>query len=474
MSKYLSILKHFIIILLMLFLCASCGQATTPSSTTEETTEVKESKNLTREDFGSLKTQNGIFFGTYHSEPKIGNATFLTYQTENQTKSNNDERLYPLDQSDELLNSFLPNSALKTLVPEVYMCVLSISPNQKYLFLTSQIILAIDNKKPKIDSGRKLQAVSVTFYFIHDKETNTDHLVGKIYKKYYSPIPKEISLRKEVGSYCYPVFWGEDELLVIQVKKGEEFVRGSDIEKYPQLASMNYKELKQSLDATPKCMSISLKDFSIRESTKVKPITPWVCWADQYKGIISWMSPNEPRSSMYAELPDPETGTQYPHFVSDLSGDHVWNLKTQAKLVLPKEEKFEEALLICATYWKGKKAVLLDVYSDKKSRICILDIETGFVDVLTGNGKDLDLGFGFSYQMLYGSPSNPNQEPIALLNVSPRSINPIIGGPPYKKDVNGLYVAQITKDNIKLLWKVDPEPYRTRRQNPFFITEVVK
>ena len=432
---------------------------------------ITDSNGLTQEKSLSFETQNAIFFGALSPKHEIGNPSIFMIQTENQTKSTQEERLIPYEQQDDYMDSILSNSTSKKNEPSAFVWVLGISPNRRFMFLSS--VYTLEMKKPTIDSGRKLYTASLRFYYIYDRETKTNHLIDKMYRKVYHAIPKEGTILKEIGSYYYPVFWGQDELLVIKVKKGENFVLGSDIEKYPQLKTANQEVINQSLDATSKCMSISLKDFTLKDSDKVKPITPWVCWADQYKGIISWTSISEPQASAYAILPNPEMGTPYPNFVSDLSGDHVWNLPAQAKTVLTKDEKYEETQIISAVYWKGKKSILIVVSSNKNIRECVIDIETGTIEVLTVNiYKGLDFNYG--YRILSGTLSNPNQEPLALLRVTPEPINPHRGGPPYKKDVYGFYIAQITKDDIKLLWKVYIEEDQIRHRNPFFMTEVSK
>jgi len=431
---------------------------------------ILDSNNLIQEKSLSFETQNAIFFSINLHKEGIGNEPYFSSQSENQSKFTQEERLMPFEQEDDLMKSLLPNSTTDKIKPIDYVWFLGMSPNQRYLFLSSTYGLQM--KKTTIDSGRKLMTASVRYYYIYDRETKQNHLIDKLYRKTYYFSSREKGLYKESGSYYYPVFWGDDELLVIQVKKGESFIVGNEIEKYPNLLSANQDNITQSMDATPKCMSISLKDFTMKESTKVKPITPWVCWADQYKGIISWVSPTEKSTSQLATLPDPERGTQYPHFVSDLSGDHVWNVPAQAKTVLSKDEKYVDTLLISATYWKGKKAILLDVCTDKKFRFCVMDMDSGFVETIEESKYDVSFDFGYEFEMLNGTPYNPNSGLLALLKVSPIPVNPYDSHSPPIKDVEGVYISQITTDGIKLLWKINAEGQRAGY--PFFISEVVK
>lgn len=130
-----------------------------------------------------------------------------------------------------------------------------------------------------IEDGKLLREVTVNFTYLYNTKTKEQRLIGKrVIKNYKGYV-------SETGPVYFPVFIDDDEILLIeQNKDGKMYQLVTD--------SMDLNNQYRAPVATARGVALSLKDLQIRPTDRVKPVSPWVSYADMSNGIIG-----------YAELP---------------------------------------------------------------------------------------------------------------------------------------------------------------------------
>ena len=96
----------------------------------------------------------------------------------------------PVVKDDVVVNTLLNDSVQKN-IPEgktYNIRLLGLSPDIRYAFILSSFVLSFNGY---IDSGRKLESMSVKYYYLIDIQNNQYHLISKYYKKNYTPLPSE-------------------------------------------------------------------------------------------------------------------------------------------------------------------------------------------------------------------------------------------------------------------------------------------
>ena len=90
-------------------------------------------------------------------------------------------------------------------------------------------------------------------------------------------------------------------------------------------------------------ISIDLTSFELTQEDTMKPYNPWLCWADQGLGVVSWMDIKKENYPI-AQLPKIDDYGNYATHVSDYKGSKVWDLYKIAKSNLGENASFIQVI----------------------------------------------------------------------------------------------------------------------------------
>ncbi|MBP6929278.1 MAG: hypothetical protein KBC24_06830 [Caldisericia bacterium] len=214
--------------------------------------------------------------------------------------------------ADPYLESLLKYSKKKKLgAPD---CSLKgISPDKHWLLINAGN--GISFEKDYMEDGRKLDSVSASYFLLYELETGKIKTIGEShYTKYYKHAEPG-DLIKEFGPYYFPVFWDDNELILLEQTKENKFYAESTSD-----PNIIYKGFHEVPYAKARGVSVSMKDFTLSPTEKFNPLTPWVTYADQATGVVCYTSPFVQQKSN-STLKKPSL-----NLVSDLSGKHSYEL----------------------------------------------------------------------------------------------------------------------------------------------------
>lgn len=268
---------------------------------------------------------------------------------------------------DENLIAYSKYSAATSFDPDFcgYIRIKSMSKDKKWIVFT--VRRGIKLTKNYIEDGKELHDVDAIYTYLYNTQTKKHKLLGSRFSKTY------YGFSKESGSVFFPVFVDDKEILMIeQVKNGEMY----NLENNKNVNFLDMNQQYINPNATARAMSLSLEDMQIRPTDKVKPLSPWVAFADQCTGIIGYTGPYEKWDYYSNPLPDTWHNTGTTVYCSDLKGTKTINLNAVGqKLKQYSEPGFETLALLnlVSTYKKDGKINLLlhtafDKYNDNYKR----------------------------------------------------------------------------------------------------------
>ncbi len=266
--------------------------------------------------------------------------------------------------SDKYLERYLKYSK-STKIGSGIAYLENISKDKKWLLVRTGTGVSID--KDYMEDGRKLDYVSASYLLLYELETGKTRTIGgPRYKKYYKHAEPG-DLIKEFGPYYFPVFWDDNELVLLEQTKENRFYG----ESYKNAKVLNRSTQIQIPYAKAKAVSLSMSDFALSPTDKFKPVTPWVYFADLSTGIIAYSDPfykiankGKPLYSASASLDDNYT-YKPPCIVSDLSGKILLDLNKSIVSHTPDDyypllyEGFSPG------YLDGEKVVFANVRSEE-------------------------------------------------------------------------------------------------------------
>lgn len=340
--------------------------------------------------------------------------------------------------------------------------LIGLSPDLKYSVYYTQ--KGLKPKESTIEDGRRLKLVKSHYFFICERKKLSYKLIGLFTTFYYDPKPSEgDTLIKEIGTCLYPVYWRDNELILVEATKDNKLVKSTDFSNYPRIKDAHPMQLKQTPIATAKYVSINLSDLTSKQIDEYAPLKPWVCWADQSLGVVGWMSPQDPFICSDAKFPTPINKDSRCVFVSDYQCKNVWNIKDE--LVKQYGQGYNDAItdIIGGSFWKGKKTVVFAClrrlgYNNVKLETMLLDIKTGLITKLktgsTPTKEELDPDFSWQYMITSSSIMNPNIPPLAEIVAFPKQVSPDDITSPMRTTIKGANLAELVGDFMKVIGSI--------------------
>ncbi len=206
-----------------------------------------------------------------------------------------------------------------------------ISPDKRWLAINASKSLSFE--KDYMEDGRKLDDIEATYLLLYNVESSEIKRIGEPrYKKHFKHAEYG-ALIKESGPLYFPVFWDENELILLEQTKENKFYAESS----PDPKVTNNGIPIQVPYAKARGVSISMKDFKLTPTDKFKPLTPWVVYADQATGVVCYTDPFVPiEKGVRGTLPSSlRLSDSIPYLVSDLSGNHSYVIHDTINLYSP-------------------------------------------------------------------------------------------------------------------------------------------
>jgi len=215
--------------------------------------------------------------------------------------------------SDKYMEGYLKYSKRTKIGPGIAHLE-GISKDRKWLLVRTVTGVSID--KDYMEDGRKLDSVSASYLLFYELETGKIRTIGEPhYIKYYKHAEPG-DLIKEFGPYYFPVFWDDNEMILLEQTKENRFYGGSY--KDPRLNDDSWQQIEVPY-AKAKAVSLSMSDFTLSPTDNLKPATPWVYFADLSAGIIAYSDPFY-KSTKKHSYSSAGRGDFTPCIISDLSG----------------------------------------------------------------------------------------------------------------------------------------------------------
>jgi hypothetical protein len=182
----------------------------------------------------------------------------------------------------------------------------------------------------------------------------------------------------------------------------------------------------------------------------MKPFNPWLCWADQGLGVVSWIDIKQ-KNYPIAQLPEIYSFSNFATHVSDYRGKNVWDLYKIAKQAI--NEDISVIQLIGSVNNNGKKSVILYISCKTKNGFYYLDIASGELQYI--NKSILDVNFGFTAHLNCGTFSKSDQ--IISIYIDPQLYSNIeeeerSGLGIMNIDIHGLCIFDIKEDKFRLVY----------------------
>ncbi|MEZ4811965.1 MAG: hypothetical protein R2883_00480 [Caldisericia bacterium] len=221
-----------------------------------------------------------------------------------------------------------------------------VSPDKKWVAICGFHSHHFKNKD-FMHEGYDVQKVSSEDFLIINTSTKEIRKIGTRHEIHYSS-----GYLKEIGpAYCI-VKWDEDDkLYLVEQTKENKFFNKSQIVNYPSINNQ-----MQVPWALARGVLLSLEDFSLNETDEVNPVAPWISFYDQTTGVIAYSSIDYDfgkhmypgsfeQSATFGEIEFSQQGM----IVSDLKGEHVWDIPK----ILTKEETDKYKLTNCDIIGSG-------------------------------------------------------------------------------------------------------------------------
>ena len=241
-----------------------------------------------------------------------------------------------------------------------YTCSLEgLSPDKQWALLYAGTGFYFE--MPYKEDGKPLKEISAKYTILYNLKNGSSKKLGARYRKsfYHDDLGE---LVKESGAFYFPIYWGEKELLLVEQTKENKFFGTSGKYWDPKVVTMDSNHAQVPY-AHARGVRLSLDDLSITPTDRVKPIRPWVTFADQTTGIVGHVGPYDKTYPKSSDIPD-ITGISCKHntyAIADMSGKKIWIFQEKFKNFEDGDYKIrqyaiastsKDSVFIFATYMK--------------------------------------------------------------------------------------------------------------------------
>nr|HPN69755.1 hypothetical protein [Saprospiraceae bacterium] len=358
--------------------------------------------------------------------------------------------------ADPYLESLLKYSKKKKLgAPD---CSLKgISPDKHWLLINAGN--GISFEKDYMEDGRKLDYVFASHLLLYELETGKIKTIGESHCTKYYKHAEPGDLIKEFGPYYFPIFWDDNELILLEQTKENKFYAESTSD-----PNIIYKGFHEVPYAKARGVSVSMKDFTLSPTEKFNPLTPWVTYADQATGVVCYTSPFVQQKS------DPTLKNLSLNLVSDLSGKHSYELNDILAPHTPDKFRFTGCVVYSTTLDNNQpSAIIFASFSEdipgfgeireidpdnppKQKRLVFkLNLYTGEIETLTDfedmecNPISIECGTGNSEILIIASKAiaeimNFEVGKFFIVTINGNKVTKQVGEPSIASEYTGIFV----------------------------------
>lgn len=184
---------------------------------------------------------------------------------------------------------------------------------------------------PHKEDGKLLKEISAKYTILYNLKNGSSKKLGARYRKsfYHDDLGE---LVKESGVLYFPVYWGEKELLLVEQTKENKFFGTSGKYCDPRVVTMDLTHAQVPY-AHARGVRLSLDDLSITTTDRVKPIRPWVTFADQTTGIVGYVGPYDKTYPESSDIPNITNVNceRNTYAIADMSGKKIWIFQEKLK-----------------------------------------------------------------------------------------------------------------------------------------------